>query len=856
MQKVGTENGENVGEKMGNGEKSGMWADTKHPSDPTAQQSLQAIARLMEAETLNKNTGVRAFSVALFGKLKSTERILALIINKLSLTSFKTWLWSLSEFALPKTFQQNTLTSSAAPAGRAAKRSARIEQDWEDAVKRARATHALHEHMVCESQPMSCARLTLPQNELQAARARHDQTTGSAVSSALGHRQPTRPRRATREAVSPPAGSIWSNEQVWFLAPAELPASEVLTPGLRQLKPTPPHPAEISHPHSIFQDPAHAKLDGVNDWKPRDSLSNADKEYFDPEYFPKPEWLEDCDKYQEIHNSYMECVASLPKMGRSSLSLDLVDQLIQGDGNDKISFGRWTYYKSTSLSVLRDMIERELRGPGSCSLYGPGGLKVSDHPLVRYYNERVQQEENENLQASTEPALSPILMQGNSASQRLSMRSTTPVTFNMNEEGTFQTTGFHTRTGSMGSTVESSPFTESSEIDTQDIQDAQEEALRDSGIHGLPSVESSQKASNAAGQASLGNYEVLRRFTLDPAMEESSKETFQPYSRRQPAWATESYVNNFCGGVNEFGIMIAPAKTPDLATQDDAQVGASDQQEQPSQRNRNVSGGYAMRREGRSQRRPYRSQPHAQQIRNDGREHEATLEHRAQTPNLEHPEQQAQLDETTGNEHNAHPIPLTQSKHIQFSENQSTPATTKQSKHVSFDESKNISFKIPAREDRRVILVAPEDAEDAMMSDDEDTVVGIEAPEARKKTPYQPASLSSHGMPNKPTLDTASENTAPKIIRPILKKRSSSNAADSNSSSVASATAGLNTSAEPTPIHATPGTTASSGDDRQIKSPARAEFIGRKLAQHLKHAYVSDPQDEDYFEDELSTEDN
>jgi hypothetical protein len=59
----------------------------------------------------------------------------------------------------------------------------------------------------------------------------------------------------------------------------------------------------------------------------------------------------------------------------------------------------------------------------------------------------------------------------------------------------------------------------------------------------------------------------------------------------------------------------------------------------------------------------------------------------------------------------------------------------------------------------------------------------------------------------------------------------------------------VNTSFDTTPTHATPGTTASSGNDRGIKSPARAEYIGRKLAEHLKHAHVTDTEDEDDFKD-------
>jgi hypothetical protein len=36
---------------------------------------------------------------------------------------------------------------------------------------------------------------------------------------------------------------------------------------------------------------------------------------------------------------------------------------------------------------------------------------------------------------------------------------------------------------------------------------------------------------------------------------------------------------------------------------------------------------------------------------------------------------------------------------------------------------------------------------------------------------------------------------------------------------------------------------------RKTRSPARAEYLGRKLAEHLKHAHVTDAEDENGFED-------
>jgi hypothetical protein len=216
-------------------------------------------------------------------------------------------------------------------------------------------------------------------------------------------------------------------------------------------------------------------------------------------------------------------------------------------------------------------------------------------------------------------------------------------------------------------------------------------------------------------------------------------------------------------------------------------------------------------------------------------------------------QQQEPLDVFASLNHDAPPIFQAQFRQHQHPGQQSTSATTKQSKRVSFDMTKNISRIIPRRADSRVILVAPEDAESAMMSDDEeDTVVDVAPLKFQKKNSAHFGSLSSQGMLNKQTLNDASGSANHKPLRPIL-KRSSSSGLKSTSSSVASVAAdvstGVNTSFDTTPTHATPGTTASSGNDREIKSPARAEYIGRKLAEHLKHAHVTDTEDEDDFKD-------
>jgi hypothetical protein len=109
MQKVSNENDEGVSEGMGdavrtglgNEGETGMWTTTKLDSDPTAQESLQAIARRADAQKLNETAGLRAIPTTLYRNLPTTERLIALITTKPSVTPSKEWLWGCSKFILP-----------------------------------------------------------------------------------------------------------------------------------------------------------------------------------------------------------------------------------------------------------------------------------------------------------------------------------------------------------------------------------------------------------------------------------------------------------------------------------------------------------------------------------------------------------------------------------------------------------------------------------------------------------------------------------------------------------------------------------------------------------------------------------
>lgn len=629
------------------------------------------------------------------------------------------------------------------------------------------------------------------------------------MSSALGHLQPLEPETSVRVATTTAessAGSIWSNERVILPQPDDkCPGSEIVTPGLRQVGFTPRHPGGIHKSHSIFRDPSNAKFAEVNAWNPKGESSH-NKLVSDTVH----------DDFNEITTSYSDGINDYAPMKKSSVSIDKVDLRMKGDSEGMVLFGRWRHHKDAPLSFVKDMIEKDLRGPGSCSLYGPGGLNVSEHPLVCYYNERLrklQQEENSDSDSLGEAQLSPILLQGRNASHRSLLRDVTPVTFNMSKDGTFRTTGFHKRTSSVGSTVDSVSLKQSQDVDASGTQ---KHIRRDSGVHGLQLDLSSLAKSDMSGPAAFGNYEVLRNYTPDPALniKALNDETDKPYSRRRRAWASASYVKDFCGGVDARVTSqsdagnTAHANTPQQPRQ----------QLRKSQDANNNHHGYAM--------------------------------HRTQSRRFV---QQKQLNQAAHREHGVQSVPPTQQQRSSASSQQPQPPTNKHEKHVNVG--------VTAPQDRQVTLVRPEEAENAMWSDDEEIDCSHEPSKLSKLSSAGISSPSPRGMLSKESLDTTSESTQ-QTARPILATTRAS-AAGSHSSSAASATikddADLDTSGEPTPYHTTPATTASSGDEREIKSPARAESLARRLAKHLRHDEEKDidiPKSQNDVEDQQLIFDN
>jgi hypothetical protein len=617
-------------------------------------------------------------------------------------------------------------------------------------------------------------------------------------------------------------------------------------------------PEELYQPHAIFRDPEHAKFASLTNWTPSDA-SSKDADCFDLRYFPELNRNGNSDQFNEIITSYSESLENYPPMGRSQRCLDIVDSMMQGDGGDMVLFGRWRHRKDAPLSQVEAMIDQELRGPGACSLYGPGGLDTKDHPLVCHYIDRVGKLQDEmigNSETPETPLLSPILLQGSSASQRYSMRSSTPVTFSMSSDGTFKTTGFQTRTASTGSTVESLSPIESSELSSHN---AQKDTRRDSGIDGVQPDASSEKVLDRTGQPSLGNYEVLRYYSPDPALDHKllNDETAPQYRRQRLTMVTAPYIQQRCGGYNRNNRTAAPARLPQQqrphaqTTQNSAQYSPLQFPKLQPPYNRSL-------RSAAPARLPQQQRPDAQITQNSAQHSPLQFQksqppynrntgqtkrgHKLQRSHSRRPGQQDQHDYTARHQHEAPPTRHMQHQQPPVSALPHQALGAKRTRHVHVDESKNVSYALPAAHDRRVTHVNPEDAENALISDEEDTVVDTQEASNKDKNvtnASQPGPLSSKGLRKNRSLSNASPGTHRTFQMPrSVLKTSRSYAARSISSSDASATAkqtaGLDTSTELTPLHATPGTTASSGREYQIKSSVLARSITRALDEHLK----------------------
>ena len=138
---------ERASETMGEVERTEAWATIKHYTEPTAQQSLHSVAQRDNTHLLVEHAGVSTWTAAICSKLPSPKGLVAFIADSgiLPVKNVKKWLRGFSKFT-HLVEERLELTLCLAAAGEA--ETERIEQDWQDAVKKAHATHAFHEHMV------------------------------------------------------------------------------------------------------------------------------------------------------------------------------------------------------------------------------------------------------------------------------------------------------------------------------------------------------------------------------------------------------------------------------------------------------------------------------------------------------------------------------------------------------------------------------------------------------------------------------------------------------------------------------------------------------------------------------------
>ena len=728
-----------IGEPRKPKPKTGMWAATKRDTDPTAKQSLEAIVlRMNTRESNNRTRSLERTKLALSknleglrakpstGGLKSAlSKSLEGLHLKPSTSGLKNWIWSFSKYLFPPQKSQ-ILTSFTAPAGRAA----RIERDWAEAVKEAHARQAFHKHMVNSSsnRQLSSSSLTFLQSDLASARERHDHHTRSFASSAAGHRRPTGPgaakqaEQAGSTGSKGPAGSIWSNERVPLLPP------QIITPGLQQFTPTSPCPKTFN-----------AESANVPDHESGDAS---------------------------------------PSQSRSS-SFTAVDALMKGDGDGMISFGRWRHHKDAPLSLIRDMIDSDLRDPGRCAPYGPGGLDVFDHPLVDYYNNRLQEiQQGDNHEASSALHISPIAADHCRLQCQL-LISPTPISFSMNMDGMFTATGFYTRTASMSSAIESGSSDSDAYYGAGEHQDTRcgSRAARNLTVIRY----GSKRVNGRPGQ-------VLRRYDPDPGLNivGINDQTIPPYRRNLIAYVSEQYRIEFCGGAPEVARRISPGANTQIpiARTDTPQLEAPlqiEHREHAQQRGDPAQRGYAMQRTG-----------HHVQLANYYRQAERTVP------------PQDRL-EVTGRQVNCR--------------------------------------NRPGPNARQITLVSAKDADDAMWSDDESMDEDSPEPPFARRVIVLPPSTSKIGKmvagraPER-VAERTSRGTA--TVRPhegVARASASRSGNSSFDNTPTDANAGLNTSTGPTPSHITPGTTASSGRPTiKITSPAHAQSIPRRLTDLLKNA--------------------
>lgn len=312
------------------------------------------------------------------------------------------------------------------------------QNEWQESVKNADILHACNERYVCRiaSPTHSADLLTFFQEVIRRARMEYEEATNTVVTSALGHRIPTRVTPAQHgvdSSPSGPAGSFWSNDRIPPPPPSN--HQSILdsnATGFVSREPTPARPQGLYQPHSALRDPDFFKFADADDRLPRGNM----KDNTDAESSSSGD--------------------SKKSKSKSSPRVDPLVQLMRCDNDGMVLFGRWKHHKDAPLSSIRELIEKEFREPGCCSLYGSGILPIKDHPLVLIYNARLNAlSKDKEFDPATDPPLSPIMMLGHDESQRASMRLKTLEQDGgkPNKDGIWQDPPFKPRSASTSSTI-------------------------------------------------------------------------------------------------------------------------------------------------------------------------------------------------------------------------------------------------------------------------------------------------------------------------------------------------------------------------------------------------------------------
>jgi hypothetical protein len=577
-----------------------------------------------------------------------------------------------------------------------------------------------------------------------------------------------------------PSGSIWSNEPVASLQLPEEPVSQVTTPIMPQFTPTPPHPI-------AFDTESADEIDSESEDGESEDGESEDGESEDEDSEP-------------LENT----------------SIAAVDVVIKGDTDGMVSFGRWRHHKDAPLDLVKDMINRDLRESGPRALYGPGGLDVFDHPLVCYYNNRLQEvQQGEDYDASSAPQLSPLTTASWQGFECPLLRAPTPIHLNMDENGMFTMTGFHTRTASVSSTIQSGSLGDEADNSAGE----QEVARRHSGAGGTLTV--SRRVLTRVYNRNPG--QVMRPYTPDYGLNiiGINNGTVLKYQRNLVGWTSEKYRIDFCGGEPGLVERSSPGVDTQLFTVH-ADIPRSEMVQQ-------IENDQTSQQDGT----PPGVDTHLPTVYADTPRPEmlpqVQTQNRAQQRGI--PQQGGYAMQRMG-------------RHVHTTEDCTQPQRPIQSEPqarrgqvVAGRHAQRGNFRLPGPNASQITHVSAEDADDAMWTDDESDDESTPKPQFGRCAVMLPTftSLISEMVAESAHSSTPSSTDTVRPNENEAAEGANRSAYSSFDSNTAEPAAGVDIFTEPTASQITPGTTASSGGII-IKSPAHAESVARRLADHLELA--------------------